>query len=84
MENSYTFKKYRGKKLYPSALVELAEIARDKGFKRILTYVREDNLASIKGCERAGFQVFGRVTEVKLLFSTKRKYPYQSNQQEGA
>ena len=84
MENSYTFKKYRGKKLYPSVLVELAEIARNKGFKRIFTYVREDNIASIKGCERAGFQVFERVTEMKLLFSTRRKYPSRSNQQEGA
>jgi GNAT superfamily N-acetyltransferase len=74
MENSYTFKKYRGKKLYPAVLVDLAHIARDKGFKRILTYVREDNIASIKGCERAGFQVFGRGTEVKFLFSTRRKY----------
>jgi len=74
MENSYTFKKYRGKKLYPSALVDLAQIARDKGFKRILTYVREDNIASIKGCERAGFQIFGRGTEVKFLFPTRRRY----------
>jgi hypothetical protein len=84
MENSYTFKKYRGKKVYPSVLVDLAEIARNKGFKRILTYVREDNIASVKGCERAGFQAFERVTEVKLLFSTRRKYPSRSNQQEGA
>jgi GNAT superfamily N-acetyltransferase len=74
-ENSYTFKKYRGKKVYPSVLVELADIARNKGFKRMLTYVRGDNIASMKGCEKAGFQVFGRVTEVKLLFSTRRKYP---------
>lgn len=81
MENSYTFKKYRGKKVYPSALVELAEIARNKGFERILTYVRADNIASIKGCERAGFQVFERVTEMKLLFSTRRKYPSHPNKQ---
>ena len=75
MENSYTFRKYRGKRVMSSVLVALAEIAEDRGFRRIVTYIREDGLASIKGCERAGFTAFERVPEVRFLFSTRRKYP---------
>jgi L-amino acid N-acyltransferase YncA len=73
VENAFTFRKYRGKGVYPSALTRLAEISRGKGFKRMLVYVKEDNIASLKGCEKAGFRVFERVPEVKLLFSTRRK-----------
>ena len=74
VENAFTFQKYRGKKIMPSVMVELAEIARNKGFKRMLAYVREDNVAPLKGCERAGFKVFERVPELKFLFLTTRKH----------
>ena len=74
LENSYTFRKYRGKRVMSSILIELASIARRKGFRRMVTYIKEDNIASIKGCERAGFKVFERVPERKLLFLTSRKY----------
>lgn len=74
IENAFTFQKYRGNGVYPSALIRLAESSRGKGFKRMLVYVKEDNIASLKGCEKAGFKVFERVPEVKLLFSTRRKH----------
>ncbi len=74
MENSYTFKKFRGKKVMSSVLIDLGEIARKQGFRRIVTYIREDNVPSIKGCQRAGFKVYGRVPERKFLFSTTRDY----------
>ena len=74
VENAFTFSKYRGNRLYPSALLQLAEVARKRGFRRMLVYVREDNIASLKGCERAGFRVFEKVPEVKLLLLTKRSH----------
>jgi hypothetical protein len=74
VENAFTFKRYRGNGVYPSALVRLAEISRGKGFKRMLVYVKKDNIASLRGCEKAGFEVFERVPEVKFLFLTKRKH----------
>jgi hypothetical protein len=74
LENAYTFEKYRGKRVMPSVEVRLAGIARDKGFKRMITYVLEDNVASLKGCERAGFQVFEKVPEVKIFFFGGRKH----------
>lgn len=73
VENAFTFEKYRGKRIMPSVVVKLAEIARNKGFKRMLVYVREDNMASKKGFERAGFRPLEQVFELKLLFSTTRK-----------
>jgi len=75
LENAYTFEKFRGKRVMPAVELELADIARQKGFKRMITYVREDNIASLKGCERAGFKVFERVLEGKLLFFGGRKHP---------
>jgi L-amino acid N-acyltransferase YncA len=74
VENTFTFPKYRGNGVYPSAMVELADIARSRGFRRMLVYVREDNIASLKGCQRAGFKEFERIPEVKLLFLTWRKH----------
>ena len=74
VENVFTFQKYRRKGVMSSAVVELAEIAREKGFKRMLAYVREDNIASLKAFEKAGFKKFEEIPEVKFLFFTKRKH----------
>ena len=72
IENSYTFEKYRGNRIMPSAMVELCEIARRNGYKRVITYVSQDNIASLKGCQRAGFKQFEEIPELKLFFITKR------------
>ncbi len=74
LENSYTFRKFRGKKVMSSVLVDLGEVAKQQGIRRMVTYIREDNIPSIKGCERAGFKVFGSAVERKLLFGTTRDY----------
>ena len=74
LENSYTFKEFRGKRVMSSFLVDLGDIAKKQGMRRMVTYIREDNAPSIKGCQRAGFKVYGRVPERKLLFSTTRDY----------
>jgi RimJ/RimL family protein N-acetyltransferase len=75
LENAYTFERYRGKRLMPSVQLRLAEIAREKGLTRMVTYVREDNIPSLKGCERAGFRVFEQASEFKLLFCGGRRHP---------
>jgi hypothetical protein len=74
LENSYTFRRFRGKRVMSSVLIDLGDIARQQGFRRMITYIREDNVPSIKGCERAGYRVFGQVPERKLLFTTSRAY----------
>lgn len=72
LENSYTFKKYRGNGIMPSAIARLADLARRDGFKRMITYVRQDNIASLKGCEKVGFHHFDKMRELRLLFFAKR------------
>lgn len=73
VDNVFTFEKYRGKRIMPSVIVELSQMARRKGFKRMLTYVREDNISSLKGFERAGFKKFEKMRQIRFLFYTRRK-----------
>jgi GNAT superfamily N-acetyltransferase len=73
LENAYTFTTYRGRGLMSSVIVQLSEMARSRGCKRMIAYVREDNLASLKACETAGFKKYDEEHELKLLFFTKVK-----------
>jgi RimJ/RimL family protein N-acetyltransferase len=73
-ENGYTFEKYQGKGLFSSVHVKMFEVAKEKGFKRVIAYVRQDNIGSLKACERAGFRKFEKMSELKFLSLTKRKY----------
>ncbi|UCB43080.1 MAG: hypothetical protein JSV77_00065 [Dehalococcoidales bacterium] len=73
-ENAYTFEKYRGYRLAAAAGADMYEIARSRGAKRWIGYVREDNIAMQKSEERSGFQKFGEMHELKLLFFTMRKH----------
>ena len=73
VDNVFTFEKHRGKRIMPSVIVELSDMARRKGFKRMLTYVREDNISSLKGFEKAGFKKFEKMRQIRFLFYTRRK-----------
>ncbi|UCB42523.1 MAG: GNAT family N-acetyltransferase [Dehalococcoidales bacterium] len=73
IENMYTFEKYRGNYIMSSLTTRLCEMARNKGFKRALAYVRPDNTASLKGLESIGFSKFEEISEYKVLFSTQRQ-----------
>ena len=70
LKNVFTFEKYRGKGIMALVISELCEIARGKGFKRMLAYVRDDNVPALKGFERAGFRRFEEIPKVKFLFFT--------------
>jgi ribosomal protein S18 acetylase RimI-like enzyme len=74
LENCYTFEKYRGNSIMPSALLKLWQLARNKGFKRIITYVRKDNKSSLRAFEKLGLRKFEEIPELKLFFFTRRKY----------
>ena len=74
LENAYTFERYRGKKIMASVMARLCEIAKSKGFKRVITYVLKDNISALKGCEQACFKAFEEVPEMKLLFRNIKKY----------
>jgi RimJ/RimL family protein N-acetyltransferase len=71
LEHAYTFKKFRGNKIMPAVMNQLFQIARERGFKRVITYVLKENIASLKGCYNVGFRDFEIVYRTKLPFSTR-------------
>ncbi|MGD2065335.1 MAG: GNAT family N-acetyltransferase, partial [Dehalococcoidia bacterium] len=74
LENCYTFEQYRGNGIMPSVVFELWEMARSRGFKRMIAYVRQDNEASLRALEKIGFRKSNEIRELKLLFSTTRNH----------
>jgi RimJ/RimL family protein N-acetyltransferase len=51
-----TLPQYRGMGLYPSALAQLAGALGAEGCRRLYLYVERENLASIRGVQKAGFR----------------------------
>ena len=58
----------------PSVIGELQGMARGKGFKRLTTCVRQNNVASLRVFEKLAFRKFEEIHELKILFFTKRKH----------
>ncbi len=58
LEGAYTPGLYRGLGIMPCAMAKIAEQGNEFGARRIITYVRDDNDAALKGCKRAGFLPF--------------------------
>jgi GNAT superfamily N-acetyltransferase len=58
LENAYIPPAYRGQRIMPEAMYLIAERARDIGATHALTFVTGDNMASLKGCKRAGFDIY--------------------------
>jgi ribosomal protein S18 acetylase RimI-like enzyme len=65
--DAFTFPEYRGQNLYPALLQRILEHSRQQGLRRALIFVLSDNLASIRGVQKAGFGEFQRVTYWNLL-----------------
>ncbi len=55
LENAYTPPGYRGFGIMSAAMALIAERGADLGAQEVLTFVDLDNIASLKGCQRAGF-----------------------------
>jgi RimJ/RimL family protein N-acetyltransferase len=72
LENCYTFEKYRGNNVMPAALCDIWEIARKRGFQRLITYVRRENAASLRSFEKLKLKQYEEITELKLMFFTRR------------
>jgi RimJ/RimL family protein N-acetyltransferase len=73
LENAYTPPKYRGLGIMSAAMAIIAERAADFGARHVLTFVDEHNVASLKGCQRAGFYPYilhHRLQRVFGLFRT--------------
>ena len=73
LENAYTPPAYRGFGIMSAAMARIAEHAAGVGARHVLTFVDDDNIASLKGCQRAGFQPVMLHHSVRLAFGTLRR-----------
>lgn len=65
--DAFTFAEYRGHNLYPALLQRILQHSRQQGIRRALIFVLSDNMASIRGVQKAGFREFQRVTYCNIL-----------------
>ena len=68
LEGAYTAESHRGKGVMSHAMALIAEKARDFGAHHVLTFVDRKNVASLKGCEKAGFAPYIQRRETWSLF----------------
>lgn len=55
LEGAFTPEAYRGKRIMPCAMAQIAEKASEIGARWVVTFVTHDNIPSLKGCQRSGF-----------------------------
>ncbi len=55
LEGAYTPPHERGQRVMAAGMSRIAEKADGLGTRYVITFVGDDNIASLKGCERAGF-----------------------------
>jgi GNAT superfamily N-acetyltransferase len=72
--DAFTFAEYRGQNLYPGLLQRILEYSRYEGLRRALIFVMSDNVASLRGVQKAGFREFQRVTYCNVLGFSRYVY----------
>jgi RimJ/RimL family protein N-acetyltransferase len=55
LEGAFTPTRHQGRRIMSAGMSLIAEKAGDVGARHVMTFVGTDNIASLKGCERAGF-----------------------------
>ena len=68
LEGAYTPPDFRGQKLMSAAMTLIAGHGIPRGMRRIITFVGDDNIGSLKGCKNAGFSPALRRTYTFLMF----------------
>jgi GNAT superfamily N-acetyltransferase len=80
LESAFTPEAFRGKRIMPSAMARIAEKAADIGARSVITFVGVDNIASLKGCARAGFHPYARCSQRWRFFRCRTDFtPYQGD-----
>jgi GNAT superfamily N-acetyltransferase len=72
-ENVFTFRRYRRKGIMTSIILDLANMARNLGFRRVLAYVDIENRASLRAFHRAGFRSYDGEEEIRRFFTIRRR-----------
>lgn len=72
---SLTLPEFRGKGIYPATLIEVQRYLKEQGYKRLFICTKEDNLPSVRGIEKAGFEFVTKINLVKVLgMQVSRRY----------
>ncbi len=80
IEGAYAFEEFRGLGIMACAMAQIAEKGADLGARWVVTFVGKDNLPSLKGCRRAGFEPF--LTRRRSWRLLRRKYTFEPIQPE--
>lgn len=72
LEDAYTPPSHRGLGIMSAAMALIAERGADLDARHVLTFVGVDNIASLKGCKRAGFHPYLRHRQTNWLFGIHR------------
>ncbi len=59
---------YRGRAIYPKVINGIARELLSKGEKEVFIVVNHDNVSSIRGIEKAGFEWFAEIRAKRWLF----------------
>ncbi len=73
LENAYTPPAYRGFGIMSAAMALIAERGAAIGARQVLTFVGLENIASLKGCQRAGFNPLILHRSTRLGFGAVRR-----------
>lgn len=74
LEGAYTSESHRGQGIMSHAMARIAEQAQDLGARHVITFVEQKNVASLKGCERAGFAPYVERWETWSLFHRRVRF----------
>lgn len=64
----FTHPAYRGKGLYTYVLLKICDFLKEKGKERAFICTKTNNLASMRGIEKAGFRIKYEIGLLKILF----------------
>lgn len=81
LENAYTPTAYRGQGIMSCAMAMIAERAAGIGARRVITFVENTNVPSLRGCAKAGFAPHLARVERRALLDTirlRRFGPYEA------
>lgn len=71
---------FRGKKIMPMAMARLSELARNDSTTEAITFVDSGNIASLKGCVRAGYVPYcHRIRRWRFFHETVSFVPISKN-----
>src|SRR6476660_478665 len=74
LEGAYTADSHRGQGIMSHAMARISERARDLGAQHVITFVGLENVASLKGCERAGFAPYVKRGDSWSLFHRRVRF----------